>query len=182
MSFLPGALNVRIMEFIQARTNSESDYDSLKVARKSSFSTSLEKPKDRFFFAPHPQCARRSVAALVHVASNSPPRPSLSTSEALGHRCLAQRSVRALVHVASNSPPGPSLSTSEALGHRCLAQRSVRALVHVHQTHHLDPVSQHLRHWDIDVLLNVPLVRSFTCHQSHHHDYHHDGRHGISTI
>ena len=49
VSSLAGALTVKIMEFIPLRTNGESNYDSLKVAKKSSFSTALEKPKDRFF-------------------------------------------------------------------------------------------------------------------------------------
>ena len=47
------ATRVKMLEFIQAQINGESNYDSLKVAKKHRFLTALEKPKDRFICTSH---------------------------------------------------------------------------------------------------------------------------------
>ena len=67
MRFLPSALSVKVLEFIQARINGESNYDPLKVARKSSFSTALEKPKDRFICTSHRTHHRIMSPSLKHL-------------------------------------------------------------------------------------------------------------------
>ena len=61
-------ISAQLLEFIDARINGESEYDSLQVTRKSSFSTFFEKPKDRFICTSRRTHHRIMSPSLKHLA------------------------------------------------------------------------------------------------------------------